>query len=399
MSNFTGVGIGFYAFGVFFKPLAEHFGWSRALVGWGPGVSLVVASVFAPLVGRNVDKFGMRPLLMAGSAAAGLSLALLGMMTNLWHYLFLFGVMYSIANLHMGDIVTGSTIARRFLAKRGAALGIATVGVSFGGVVMPPFAQWIMDNWDWRTAFVALGAAAVFLVFIPAMLFLRNLPPLPEENSLTTIPNSYDSERSWTRSEALSSARFWKLVFVFGLGYLPLGTMLVQQVPFLTDPDFGLSPSRAALVLSFTAAMGMVGKVFWGAMFDRMEGRWTVACSLAMQAISIWWLLQTKSFTGAIMFGLFFGLGMGGLVPMHTALRVRQFGVKHIGAIMGISSPITMLAQAGGQPLAGWIFDTTGTYRAAFYLFIVVQLTAILIVITLRDPKRPARRTEKHPIP
>ena len=388
-ANVAVVGIGFYSFSVFFKPLAEHFGWSRALVAWGPGVSLIVSAFFAPLAGRLVDKYGMRPMLMWGSMAAALSLVLMGFMQSIWQYFFLFGVIFSIANVHMGDIVTGSTVARRFPGRPGVALGIAAVGVSFGGVIVPPFSQWIISEWGWRAGFMGLAAVAMLLVFLPAVFLLRKNHH--EVNNEEPAPNKIkiesESERSWTRSEALASTRFWKLVTVFGLGFFPLGTMLVPQVPFLTDPGIGLSTSRATLVLSFTAAMGMAGKVIWGTLFDKIEGRWAVAASFTMQAAAIVWLLNASTFADALIFGFFFGLGMGGMVPMHTAMRARQFGHGYLGAIMGISSPVTMLAQAGGQPLGGWIFDITGTYHAAFYSFIACYLLGVLIIITLRDPK------------
>lgn len=390
ISNFIGIGIGFYAFGVFFKPLAEHFNWSRALVAWGPGVGLLISAIYAPRVGNAADKYGMRPLLIGGSITVAISLVMLGFMRNFWQFILFWGVVFSIANIHLGDIVTGSAVARAYPEKRGAAIGLAAVGVSFGGVAMPPFAQWVIDNWGWRVGFGAMGMTALALVCLPAVFFMRGVKETPAQiedcADESDIECAVGPEKSWTRAEALRSSRFWKMIAVFGLGYLPLGTMLVQQVPFLTD--MGIPATRAAWVLSFTAAMGMVGKVFWGSLFDRFEGRWTIACSFAMQAFSIWWLLRAETLLDTIIFGLFFGLGMGGTVPMHTAMRVRQFGPRYLGAIMGVSSPAIMLAQAGGGPLAGWIFDTTGTYRAAFYFFIVCYLLGILVILTLRDPDR-----------
>lgn len=387
MSNFIGTGIGFYAFGVFFKPLAQHFGWSRAMVGWGPGVGLIAASMFAPLIGRSADRQGMRPLLIRGGIGVAITLFALSFIQSYWQFLLLWGVIYCVFNAHLGDIVTGPAVARSFSDKRGAALGIASIGVSFGGVAMPPIAQYLIHHWDFRIGFRGMSCMALLFVLLPALFFLKRSgmassteTPAPPKSSNPVI------EKSYTRSEALASSRFWKLVVTFGLGYLPLGTMLVQQVPFLTD--MGITPLRAAWVLSFTAMMGMTGKVLWGSLFDYIEGRWTIIGSYAMQAFAVFWLLRADSFGDAMIFGLFFGLGMGGTVPMHTAMRARQFGAENLGAIMGISSPAIMLTQAGGQPLAGWIFDTTGSYNAAFYFFIACYLIGMLVVMTLRDPKR-----------
>lgn len=385
MANFVGTGIGFYGFGVFFKPLAAYFGWGRAGIGLGNGLALVVAALWAPRVGRAVDKWGMRPLLIGGSLVAALGLALMSRMTQFWQYLVIYGVMFSLANLHMGDIVTGSTVARQFPLNTGRAIGIATVGVSFGGVVMPPVAQAILEAYNWRMGFLALSAVALCIVLIPAFILLRGW----DHRQLPEIPSEWAGNEALlpviTREQAFRTPEFWKMVALFSLSYLPLGTMLVQQVPFLTD--MGIPPRQAAWILSLTATMGMIGKFSWGYFFDKMQGRHAVASAIAIQAIAVTWLLHATTLWQALIFGAVYGFGMGGLVPLHTAMRARQFGAKHIGSIMGISSPFIMLAQAGGQPFSGWVFDVTGSYRYSFDIFILCYFLAIAIAMTLKDPE------------
>ncbi len=389
VANFVSIGIGFYGFGVFFKPLEEHFNWSRALVSWGPAISLAVSALYAPRVGKAVDRYGMRPLLIVGAVGATCALTGLGFMNNMYQYLLLFGVLFSLGNIHMADIVTSTTVARFFTRKRGAAIGIATMGISLGGVVIPPVAQAIINRFGWRAGFVAMAAVVTCLVLIPAVFFLRNYNRPSEEAGDVQSP---EPQVSFTRAEALKSSRFYKIVAIFGLAFLPLGTMLVHQAPFITD--MGITPTRAALVLSLTATMGMAGKLAWGFVFDYLEGRWVLSASLAIQGFAIYWLLQANTYADTLIFGFLFGLGMGGLVPLHTAVRVRQFGPENLGAIMGITTPVTMISQAIGNPFAGWVFDTTGAYRAAFYIFICGYLVAILTAITLRDPKYLKNRPE-----
>lgn len=382
VANFVSIGVGFYGFGVFFKPLEEHFNWSRALVSWGPGISLLVSALYAPRVGKAVDRYGMRPLLVAGATGAAFALTGLGFINNMYQYLLLFGVLFSLGNIHMGDIVTSTTVARFFTRKQGMAIGVATIGISLGGVVMPPAAQAIINHFGWRAGFVCMAAVVVLGVLIPAVFFIRDY------NRPSGSPTEIEApapEASFTRAEALRSSRFYKVVTIFGLAFLPLGTMLVHQVPFITD--MGISPTRAALVLSLTATMGMAGKLLWGFVFDYLEGRWVLSASLAIQGFAVYWLLRANTYADTLIFGFMFGLGMGGMVPLYTAVRVRQFGPENLGAIMGITTPVTMIAQAVGNPFAGWVFDTTGTYTAAFYIFICGYLVAILAAITLRDPK------------
>lgn len=385
LANFVGTGIGFYGFGVFFKPLAEYFGYGRAGIGIGIGLSLIVGALWAPRVGKAADKWGPKPLLMFGSLAVALVLILMSIMQSYWQFLLLYGIFFSLANLHLGDIVTGSTIAKNFPYNTGRALGLATVGVSFGGVIMPPVVQAVINVSDWRCGLKVLSIFPLLLVTIPSIFIFRNSFTNQKNTSENTVDTQPETP-SLTRREAFRSPAFWKMVALFSLSFFPLGTMLVQQIPFLTD--MGISPTNAAWVLSLTAVMGMAGKVFWGIVFDKIEGRYAVSIAIGIQAFAVLWVLQANALWEAIIFGLLYGFGMGGLVPLHTAMRSRQFGSRHIGAIMGISSPFIMLAQAGGQPFSGWVFDTTGTYRTAFIIFVGCYLTAIAIALTLRDPQK-----------
>lgn len=392
LCNFTGAGIGFYGFGVFFKPLAEYFG-SRGFVGMGLGLSMIMAATWAPRVGKAVDRWGPRPLMIIGSLAVMLSMMLLSFVTAFWQYLLIFGVVFSLARLHMGEIVTGSTVAKHFQGNPGRALGIATVGVSLSGVLIPPLAHFLLHSYGWRWGFRTFGLLAVIIAFLPAVFLLRGLnlgqdkfrghnPDLRKSGYVPGI----DVAPSITRSEAVRSIAFWKIVALFAFAFFPLGTMLVQLVPHLTD--IGINSAKAALVLSITAGMGIVGKLAWGYVFDKIEGRYAIAASLGIQMLSLIWLIQVEHFWEAVLFGAAFGFGMGGMVPLHAAFRVRQFGAKHLGAIMGISNPVVMLAQAGGQPFSGWVFDTTGSYLYAFYIFLGCYIAGIAVALTIKDPDK-----------
>jgi len=387
VANFVVTGIGFYGFGVFFKPLADYFGRGRAGVGLGNGLSLIVGAIWAPRVGKGVDKWGPRPLLIGGSLMTALGLALMSRMTALWEFLILYGVLFSLANLHMGDIVTGSTVARHFPRTAGRALGIATIGVSLGGVLIPPFAQAVLDAYGWQAGFLAMSVTALTLVLFPAIILLRGFDhrQISDEDDNGSDESFRRPLWGMTREQALKSKVFWKMIAMFSLAFFPLGTMLVQQIPFLQD--MGIPARQAAMALSISATIGMIGKLAWGYFFDRFGGRNSLIACVAVQMLAVLWLLFARNLWQALVFSAVFGFGMGGLVPLHTALRWKHFGAKHIGAIMGISSPFIMLAQAGGQPFSGWVFDKTGSYHYAFYLFIICYLLSIAIALSVKDPE------------
>jgi predicted MFS family arabinose efflux permease len=141
--------------------------------------------------------------------------------------------------------------------------------------------------------------------------------------------------------------------------------------------------------MSLTAGFGILGKLSFGWLADYWRARsavWlTIACQIAGQLL----MFQTDRLWLFAMGAALFGYGMGGVVPLQGALVARLFGRRRFGQALGSMRPAMFPLQIAGVPLAGWIFDTTGSYRPAFVLFIVLYLLAASAALAFRD--RPDR--------
>ncbi|PID40444.1 MAG: hypothetical protein CR984_03180, partial [Proteobacteria bacterium] len=91
------LGVGAYiSFGVFFNPLMETFGWSRAAIAGASSTAFFSMGLFGMLVGRLNDRFGPRPIMTVTALLMGLGWVLMGRLTNLWQLYLFFGLIFGV---------------------------------------------------------------------------------------------------------------------------------------------------------------------------------------------------------------------------------------------------------------------------------------------------------------
>ncbi len=105
-----------FSFGIFFKPVLNEFGWTRALTSGAFTASMLFQAVASPLLGRLNDKFGPRWVLTLCGFLLGVGYLLMSQVTGLWHLYLFYGV---IVGTGMGGsfVASLSTIARWFLRE------------------------------------------------------------------------------------------------------------------------------------------------------------------------------------------------------------------------------------------------------------------------------------------
>ena len=169
------------------------------------------------------------------------------------------------------------------------------------------------------------------------------------------------------------------------LNFCANGAVLTHIIPHGTD--IGFDPMAAALVLSTMAGLGVVGKVLFGWMVDRVPARAAVWVATGLQAAGVALILNVEAYRWLLLAGAIFGLGMGGLVPLWGALIGSGFGRQAFGSVMGLMTPVMVPVQIFGIPYAGWIYDRTGSYDIAFASFLGVYAFASVAVLFLRMPE------------
>lgn len=379
-------------FGVFFMPLVEEFGWSRAQLSFAMSISTLVW-VAGPLVGTLVDKYGSRKIMTAGTLITGISFALLGQTSSIWYFYTLYFVT-TIGLMGIVDIPVVATILNWFDKKRGLAMGIAMSGFGFGGLLIIPLAANMILQLGWRNAYYLLGLSMLAILLPLVVVVIKNRPSemgLLLDNTTTQVGSERVERWSHvhagaTLGEAVKSLNFWLLVAGLSCSLAPLSSVLTHAVPFFQD--IGLSPLIAATIMAATAGVSIPGGILAGYLADKWSIKHLLLLSIFLEAIGVTILWKTSSLTMALVFVVPFGLAMGAPFTLLPLLLAEYFGVASIGAIYGGVWAFTTIAYAASPPLTGYIFDVTGSYTAAFIIFIALTILAIILIYLMQLPTR-----------
>ena len=307
----------------------------------------------------------------------------------------------------LGGLPGSTLVANWFIRGRGMALGIATVGISMSGLIMAPVATQLIAGIGWQETFV-IYALIVVVVILPAVwLVIVNRPEdmglrpdglapgdpiVPEDAPEPVLPlaagdqmTDHAAHLDWSALGTLKDANFWMITLAIGLNFCANGAILTHIIPHATD--LGYTPTRAAFVLSACAGMGVVGKILFGWITDRVDKRLALWLAVGLQASGVALIIGATDYSALLMAGGVFGLGMGGLVPIWGTLVGSAFGRHAFGRVMGLMSPCMLPVMSFGVPFAGYVFDRTGNYDVAFRTFLFIYAASAMMLVFLRLPE------------
>jgi MFS transporter, OFA family, oxalate/formate antiporter len=379
-----------YTRGIFLVPMAETLESSRLELSLGFTIAGLVAAGSAPLAGWMLDRWPLRRLMtaMALWTVAGY-LALASIDTRFGLFVVM-GLFFGLATFHLGGPAPAKLVVDWFPVRRGFALSLIAMGASTAGVLTPPLATALIERFDWRWTFVIYGAITLLLVVPLILATVRNAPAPrpgvpdaagPEPGDGDTQPKAAVTPARAARAAKpsdrayLRSRNFWSMVIMFGVMGCVFSGVSLHFFAHMTD--LGIAPLRASFILSVMAALAFASKPVFGALVDRLDARVSVGLSLICQFAGVGLLLLAHAEWQFLVAAVTFGFGYGGMVPLRNALTAIGFRIAAFGEISGAMrtamAPLTM----GGMPLAGWIFDVSGSYAAAFWTFLALYVAAL----------------------
>jgi len=385
----TFIGMGFqagfyaYAFSLFVVPWQEAFAADRASVMLSMTLSTFIGLVSAPVIGKLVDRVSARALLSTGAAVHTLGFYLMSIATELWHLIAAFGVFMSIGTQLLGNMASGATVSRWFTTSRGKALGISTIGTSIGGMVFPIFVgQWIAED-GWRSAlqFLAVGHA---IIVLPMMLALIRQPPVLE----TGLSQVGAGEQEWTMPILLRNRNFWSLVPSIGMLMAVYAAVLANLSPY--GASIALSEAESARMITVVAFAGIVGKLMFGVLSDRISLKIGLWSAQALVALAVLMMALVPGPMMAMLAAVALGLAAGGLLPVSGAMVAKLFGTVSFGRVMGLMTPFTIILVMPGFTLAGALYDLRGDYTLCFLIFAGLLGLGALAAVPLTLPEEPA---------
>jgi MFS family permease len=375
------------AYGVFLPVLAEVFGWSRGAISAALSLNLILGGVTGFLVGALADRHGPRLLLVVTVTLASAGFMLVATVHSLWQLYLFVGVL---AGVGMSGfyLLGASTVAHWFVARRGLALAVVLVGFNLGYITGGPLAAWLIDAVGWRHAYAWLAGGSG-LVTLAAALSVR-LPRAREAAALRAGPDGLAPAGprgaapgvgpGATLREALADPRHWYLNGSWLLqGALAL-MLTVHIVPFARDQGIGLA--GASLALTTYGLGAALGRLSGGALSDRLGPRTTIYVAYGLTALALLALRWIPSREMLLASVALFGAGFAATDTMVVKVVPDLFGMRALGAIMGILTLGWRCGAAVGPAAAGFLHDLTGSYAIAFAVApLAVVASAVLFAL------------------
>ena len=357
-----GMAIPLAAYGVFLPVLSEALGWSRGAISTALSINLLVGGLAGFGIGALADRYGPRVMLVLTVMLAGAAFALVSLAGALWQLYLFVGVLGGVGTSSF-YLLSATTIARWFKERRGLALSLVLVGFNLGYVSAGPLAAWLIAEFGWRTAYAALGVGAGLIALLGAVSV--RIPQRAESGSTDRHDRATAVALDGvTIGQALRDPRQWCLNASWLLQGGLVFMVTVHIVPFARDQ--GLSLAGASLALTTYGAGAFAGRVVGGVASDRLGTLATIragfiAMTLAMAVIA--WVPSRVAMLASM---AVFGAGFAAADTMVAKVIPDVFGLRAIGAIMGVLNFGWRLGAALGPAAAGFLFDRTGSYTVAF---------------------------------
>lgn len=372
-----------FAFGVFVVPVSDEFGLSRATANTGLVLILLGMGLSAPLIGRLLDRFPVRWVLVGGAVSMGSGLVGIALVSDLFWIAVLLMLLVGPGAAAIGPLSATAVVSRWFRRQRGRALGVTSVATSLGGAVLVPVIGFNLELFGWRGALLIQGLAIMAVVSLVSLAVVRDRPQdmglLPDGATETSTVDAAPAETAtWSLAALLRSRDFWCIALVVAPTFAASQALLVTLVPYAIAMD--ISPPRAALLVSILAFSSILGKLVFGAIADRVDKRWLLLVIILFILMQFGLLLARPGFWA--LFGLLgiTGLATGGELPVWAALVADRFGAASYGLVMGCMSLMVTLTSLIGIRYIGQAYDLYGSYDAAFCVFMACVLGAALAV-------------------
>jgi len=368
-----------HAIGLVLKPMAEGFDWERSVIGLAVAVFLVVSAVGMFIAGFLADRFPLRVILSGGVAIGAAGIWGLGFVSEPWHVLVLYGVVFGVSAGVASPPPVGVLLTRRFPGRPGIANAIAVGGMGLGQLIIIGLLSLVLAEAGWRQVFIWLGL--VNLAFVPLVVWGAG-KRAPDEPPTPAARPDVSSFRG-----AFSRPYFWLLLAVYALCGFHDFFVSTHVVAFALDQ--GIGELLSGNLLAMMGLAGLLGVLLAGVWGDRSGPVAPTIFCFFLRVVIFAWVMISKDPVVVIIFGLLFGLTFWITAPL-TILFVRDaFGTRNLGALSGFVTMVHHICGGIGAWMGANLFDVEGNYDLSFAIMAGSSLLAILLTLGLRIPRTP----------
>ncbi|MEE8465499.1 MAG: MFS transporter [Dehalococcoidia bacterium] len=380
--------------------ITDDTGWEKGSLALASSLGTWSSGIVAPFIGRLADRIGPRWLMPGGLVIAGVCYFVLAGGDAVWQFYAGFVIGRMMVNSTLIGLVPRTAAVNFFRRRRNMALAMVSIFRPTAGAINIQIISILAVRQGWRAAYRYMGVLSLILI-LPMMLLMRRRPEdigllpdgaSPEQDQAFgrgARARPVTTEFSWTAKEATRTRAFWLLVTITFLGTMASSATGFSLVPYLVE-DAGLSIVGAAGVLSLGTFLA-VANLVWGYLADRITPRWCLMIMMVGAGGMTAFLISVESMGAALVFAVVWGVFSGGLGSLENMVLAEYFGRGSFGTILGIFSPMQMIALGLGPALASTVRALAGNYDVLYAAMAVAYLVSAVLMYLARPPRRPIR--------
>jgi len=378
LSSGLGIGLGmsplpFYTIGVFVAPFMEEFGWRVDQIMFALSLFSLTALFTSPLIGFITDKIGVRKMVLISVFTFSMSFMAFALNNGsqtvylgLWILLALFGS----GTL---PITWTKAVNKWFVKKRGLALGLSLLGTGLFGAFAKLYASYFIENYGWRTAYIALALLPLLIALPIAFFLFRDTDDPKVQDRVTRMREELpylkeikvEDQVGHDLKRALRDYRFWILAFSF----IPISFAIGGPIPnfekILDTKGFGTSDAVA--IASVVGIAVIVGRLVGGYLLDKLWAPGVAFCIFIVPILACYIFMQPElTYTMALCAVAIIGLSAGVEYDLMAFLVSKYFGMKNYSAIYGTLYGFFAIGAGFGPWIFGKSYAMTGSYTTIF---------------------------------
>ncbi|HXG52943.1 MAG TPA: MFS transporter [candidate division Zixibacteria bacterium] len=389
-----GGGLHLYGFTVFFLPITNELGLSRAATSLVFSLARAEGAIEGPVAGYLIDRYGPRPLMLAGIALSGVGYMALAWVNSyaalLAVYLGVISLSFSAGFMHSPMVLANSWFVRR----RALAMTLISSSIGLGGTLVTPLLAFAVYTWGWRSA-AFLAGLGLIVVGIPLVLPVRRSPEsmglLPDgdapggqaPDASPAGARGAAAEASFTVTEAMKTSAFWMLVLATIARVAAYNSITVHFIPMMVWK--GVSEQRAAAMLATMALMSLPTHLMVGWIADFTSKPLVMAVSMIIGTVAMLLLSHADGEWPMWVFTVLFTF-VEAVFPVSWATVGDFFGRKSFGTIRGAMSFFYLWGAALGPVVAGAVYDRYQSYAPLMLALTILFLTASCLYALLKKP-------------
>jgi len=380
------VGLPYYNMPFFYDYFAKSYGWARSEITLGFPLAAILTLWVGPVL---VPKLSPRRSILIGTGLTFLAFAGFSQMGgNLTVYYALWFI-YTMGYILSGPIPHQVIVSHWFRKRRGFSMGIVYIGVAVGASLGTLLVKGITPPHDpnaFHTTMLVVGLC-MFLAW-PVALFIHKDKPSDLgqfADGASEAPPDVKVE-SHSFGYLLRNYAFWLLLIGSFCSIGSIGAVNFHMKFVFQDQGFKEQAVRDAVWAAANIAIlisSVVGRVFIGAMADKLNMKWVMFGTYFLVAGTIPVLLLVAPPGTPWLFAVLFGLAMGADYMLIPLMAARQFGVNSLARAMAIILPVNTIGQTWFPQLVSVLREQSPNYTIPLYTVFALAMVGALAIFLL----------------